>query len=283
MPGGPTPGSKARLRTLAGALTVGLGLAGSAAAAEIEVAPGAVVRWEGEGTERCGMGGNEWPALGGTCYFPIDLGEPQGPLRLSRWRSGARQQAQVRVGPYPYETQEIRLEDDRQVHLSAADLARHERERAQVAAIWDRRGPARFTLPLGLPLAELPAAGRFGARRIFNGEPRSPHTGADYTARAGTRVLAAADGVVALAGEHFFAGKSVYLDHGDGLFSMYFHLSRIDVEAGDEVRRGAAIGAVGATGRATGPHLHFGLRWRGARVDPAPLFGDPRRLLAVAP
>ena len=271
-----------RLAVLA-ALVAAASAAWGEGSKEVVVPPGAVVRWEGAGTQRCGLAGNEWPALEGTCFFPIDLERPAGPLRLSRWLGGERERAVVTVGPYPYETQEITLEDDRQVHLSAEDLARHERERDQVAALWDRRGPARFALPLGAPLAKLPAAGRFGARRTFNRAPRRPHAGADYGASAGTPVLAAAEGVVALAADHFFAGKSVYLDHGDGLFSMYFHLTRIDVEQGQEVRRGQRLGAVGSTGRATGPHLHFGLRWRGARIDPALLLADPRHLPAVQP
>jgi len=87
-----------------------------------------------------------------------------------------------------------------------------------------------------------------------------------------------ADGVVALADEHFFAGDSVFLDHGDGLISMYFHMSRMNVQEGDHVRRGQVIGEVGATGRVTGPHLHFGLRWHRARIDPALLLGDPSGL-----
>ncbi len=84
-----------------------------------------------------------------------------------------------------------------------------------------------------------------------------------------------------LAEEHFFAGNSVFVDHGDGLISMSFHMSRIDVTAGETVRRGQRLGTVGATGRATGPHLHFGLRWHGARVDPALLLGDPDAVPAI--
>jgi murein DD-endopeptidase MepM/ murein hydrolase activator NlpD len=86
-------------------------------------------------------------------------------------------------------------------------------------------------------------------------------------------VLAAEDGVAVLVADHFFAGNSVYLDHGGGLITMYFHLGRVDVGPGQHVTRGSVLGVVGATGRATGPHLHFGVRWHGARVDPALLLG----------
>jgi len=136
--------------------------------------------------------------------------------------------------------------------------------------------PRRFALPLAPPLAELPAASRFGSRRVFNGQPRNPHSGADFAAKTGEPVRAVADGVVALAGNEFFAGNAVFLDHGDGLISMSFHLSEILVKEGDKVIRGQLLGKVGATGRVTGPHLHFGLRWHGARVDPLELLtGKP--------
>ncbi|HVS16088.1 MAG TPA: M23 family metallopeptidase, partial [Thermoanaerobaculia bacterium] len=93
----------------------------------------------------------------------------------------------------------------------------------------------------------------------------------------GTPVLAAGDGVVALADELFFSGNSIFLDHGDGLVTMYFHLHEVFVAPGESVTRGAVIGTVGSTGRSTGPHLHFGARWRGARVDPALLLGAVER------
>ncbi len=167
------------------------------------------------------------------------------------------------------------------VELSPEDLARVRREHAQVAPLWTRDGPRLFTLPLAAPLDPLPEGGRFGSRRIINGRRRSPHGGSDHSVAAGTPVLAAADGVVVLVAEHFFSGHSVFLDHGDGLISMYFHLSRVDVAEGRQTRRGERLGAVGSTGRATGPHLHFGVRWRGARVDPALLLGDPARIPAL--
>ena len=112
---------------------------------------------------------------------------------------------------------------------------------------------------------------RFGHRRIINGAPRSPHTGVDISAPQGTPVVAPAEGTVILTGDFFFTGKSVYIDHGLGMIGMFFHLSRIDVARGDFVRQGQLIGAVGSTGRATGPHLHWGVRWRNDRINPVSL------------
>lgn len=118
-------------------------------------------------------------------------------------------------------------------------------------------------------------SGLFGAQRIYKGEPGSYHSGVDVARPAGTPVLAPADGVVILAAQQPFTleGKLLMLDHGMGLNSAFLHLSRIDVKAGDVVRRGQTIGAVGMTGRATGPHLHWGMKWRNARIDPLLLAG----------
>ena len=244
------------------------------ASTDVKVPPGGVVRWIGDGTTACAMEGKRWEARGDTCWYPVDLLHAAGPIELARWRAGRRETARVVVTDYPYEVQHIEIADDSKVHLSSKDVARARREGRAVGALWSREGPALFDLPLAPPLDPLPEGGRFGARRFFNGEPRSPHTGADYHAAAGTPVHAAADGVVALAANHFFSGNSVFLDHGDGLITMYFHLSEIDVEEGQRVERGQVIGKVGSTGRATGPHLHFGIRWRGERIDPTMLL-DP--------
>jgi len=98
---------------------------------------------------------------------------------------------------------------------------------------------------------------------------------------AGTPVLAAADGTAAMVADQFFGGHAVFVDHGDGLLTMYMHLLRVDVREGASVRRGERVGAAGSTGRATGPHLHFGARWHGARVDPALLLGKPEGIPAI--
>ena len=266
-------------RLLLGAL-LALSTAVAAAGEDVAVAPGTLVRWPGEGLTRCGMAGVKWDPLEGACWYAIDLLAPAGGLELGRWRDGRLETRRVRVADYPYPVQHIRLEDDSQVSLSAEDLARVRGENARIGRLWSRRGLPRFRLPLAAPLEELPAGGRFGSRRFFNGQPRSPHSGADYAAAAGTAVLAAGAGEVALVGDFFFSGRSVFLDHGDGLVTMYFHLSRVDVEEGATVERSQVVGAVGQTGRATGPHLHFAARWRGARVDPALLL-DPAAAVEV--
>jgi murein DD-endopeptidase MepM/ murein hydrolase activator NlpD len=245
-----------------------------------QVSPGSILRWPGEGIESCATGRRTWAPLDGACFYAIDLLHGEGTIDLSRSRGGRRESLTIRVGAYPYPVQKLTLPKEK-VDLSAEDLARVRRESAEIARLWGRAGVRRFTLPLNPPLDPLPEGGRFGSRRIINGQPRSPHSGADYSAAAGEPVLAAGDGVVALVGDHFFAGRSVFVDHGDGLISMYFHLSRADVKEGDSVRRGQPIGAVGSSGRATGPHLHFGVRWHRARVDPALLLADPAGLSQV--
>jgi len=108
----------------------------------------------------------------------------------------------------------------------------------------------------------------FGLRRVINGQRKSPHSGLDLRAEEGTPVVACNGGIVVMVDEHFFSGKSVILDHGGGLYSMYFHLSETGVGEGDRVQTGDLLGRAGSTGRSTGPHLHWGMIIRGARVDP---------------
>jgi murein DD-endopeptidase MepM/ murein hydrolase activator NlpD len=120
-----------------------------------------------------------------------------------------------------------------------------------------------------------PISGVFGSQRIYAGEPGAPHGGVDIARPAGAPIVAPADGVVILAAEAPFTleGNLLMIDHGMGLSSAFLHLSRIDVREGEHVTRGQRIGAIGATGRATGPHLHWGMKWRDARVDPQLLAG----------
>ena len=112
------------------------------------------------------------------------------------------------------------------------------------------------------------ATGRFGERRVFNGQPRAPHSGMDLKSKSGEPIHAPAAGKVLLADDLFFAGKTIILDHGLGLTTQYAHLSKFLVKPGDSVKKGQVIGKVGATGRVTGPHLHWALKFRGSRIDP---------------
>jgi peptidase M23-like protein len=158
------------------------------------------------------------------------------------------------------------------VELDPATLERVNREKATLDRLWEVVTLAQLWHgPFRAPLDGAGPAYGFGVRRIINGEPRAPHTGADFAAAAGTPVHATNGGVVALLANHFFAGTSVFLDHGLGLYTMYFHLQESLVQPGQRVEAGQIIARVGSTGRATGPHLHWGARLDGARIDPQEL------------
>jgi len=185
----------------------------------------------------------------------------------------------VQVEPYPYPTQRLDVPPE-MVTPPPGAVRRIRAENRRISAIWNLGGRPGFELPLAPPLEPLPEARSFGSRRVFNGEPRSPHGGVDFSADIGTPVMAAAPGRIVIAADHYYSGKSVFIDHGDDLVTMYFHLDQILVEEGDQVQTGHVVGAVGATGRVTGPHLHFGVRWRASRIDPMVLLADPPRLSA---
>jgi murein DD-endopeptidase MepM/ murein hydrolase activator NlpD len=158
----------------------------------------------------------------------------------------------------------------RHVELSPPDLQRHERERAHLGTILGRFTAARepATLRMLTPTTG-PRSSSFGLRRIFNGQPRAPHNGMDIAAPVGTPVHCAAAGEVLDTGDYFFNGRTVIVDHGQGLLTLYCHLSEIAVERGQPVAAGAPLGAVGASGRVTGPHLHFTVYLNAQAVDPA--------------
>ncbi len=177
------------------------------------------------------------------------------------------------VGSKHYMEQRITLKNPQQVNPNAANLKRIERELTEQTRAYQQfsaRQPSNllFDRPVKGPLSS-----PFGLRRFFNGEERNPHSGLDFAANTGTSIKAPAAGKVILIGDYFFNGKTVFLDHGQGLISMFCHLSAIDVKLGDEIPRGGHLGKVGATGRATGPHLHWNVSLNDARVDPAIFIG----------
>lgn len=172
------------------------------------------------------------------------------------------------IRPKRYPEQRIHLEDQRQVTPNAEDEARIAREQALMAPAWkawpEGLVPSlRFQQPTPGGLTS-----SFGLRRIFNGEPRAPHAGLDIKAPAGQAVRAPAAGVVVLTGDFFFSGNAVFLAHGEGVVSLFAHLSKVTVRQGQVVEAGDLLGEVGMTGRATGPHLHWSLSLNNARVDP---------------
>jgi murein DD-endopeptidase MepM/ murein hydrolase activator NlpD len=177
------------------------------------------------------------------------------------------------VGNKHYTEQRITIKNQQQVNPNAANLKRIQRELAEQTSAYQQFSPRQpsnllFDKPVNGPLSS-----PFGLRRFFNGEERNPHSGLDFAANSGTPIKAPAAGKVILIGNYFFNGKTVFVDHGQGLISMFCHLSAIGVKIGDELPRGGVLGKVGATGRATGPHLHWNVSLNDARVDPAIFIG----------
>ena len=177
----------------------------------------------------------------------------------------------VKVTRSAFPEQRLKL-PPRMVTPSKEDQERIEREREVINKALAEVSAIRYW---GVPfLRPVPGVvtSAFGLRRILNGQPRSPHTGIDFDASMGEEVRAAARGRVILTGDFYYNGNSVFLDHGQGVITMYFHLSRVNVANGQVVEKGQVVGLAGASGRATGPHLHFGMRLLGQSVDPMALF-----------
>jgi murein DD-endopeptidase MepM/ murein hydrolase activator NlpD len=199
----------------------------------------------------------------------IDYFTEPGKYDLDISSNGAVRKETVEVIKKKYEVQHLTLPRN-MVELSPRDEARAEREQRRMAAIWPKETSRSWTGDFVNPL-DGDIITPFGVRRFINDIPKSPHTGVDVRGKKGDKIIAPNDAVVALIDNQFFSGKSLVLNHGQGIYTMFFHLSKVLVKRGQVVKKGQAVALVGETGRATGPHLHWGVRIQGARVDPLEL------------
>lgn len=219
--------------------------------------------WLGEQPVLVATENGQWTAVVG---LALDLQPGTHELRVST--GDTLKTLSFEVGRKRYPEQRITLKDSSKVQLSPADEERAVREIETIQTLkrhWRNAGDSYtdFILPAPGRLAS-----RFGLRRVFNGEPRAPHSGLDLAVGRGTPIKASADGQVLATGDYFFNGKTVFVDHGQGLISMYCHLERIDVQAGDSLDQGQPLGRSGMSGRASGPHLHWSVILNGVMVDP---------------
>ncbi len=200
----------------------------------------------------------------------ISLSAPLGSAQVSLPDGSTRS---FDVSEHTYREQRLQVAKS-YVSLSEENLARYGRERKIISAARNNwRDEPLDGVKLSVPV-DGPRSSSFGLRRYFNDEPRSPHSGMDIAVPEGEPVLASRDGVITVTGDFYFNGNTIFVDHGQGFVTMYCHLSEIGVEEDQMVSEGDVIGAVGATGRVTGPHLHFGTYLNGTAVDPALLLKE---------
>jgi murein DD-endopeptidase MepM/ murein hydrolase activator NlpD len=218
-------------------------------------------------------------AFRGLLGVDLDAKTGERELVVESGDGDARAAVKTRVLKGSFRVQKISV-DPKFVEVPPEELERVKADGERVAAAYRAAEAARrwtsFAEPVHYP------GSNFGSRRVYNGKTTGFHAGLDMAAPKGTPVAAAADGRVALAGDLYFSGGTVLLDHGGGLFTQYMHLSRVDVADGAVVAKGTVLGLVGATGRVTGPHLHWGARLNGARVNPEALVALPARPVPAA-
>ena len=228
-----------------------------------QVEPGTIVKLNGKVLRQ---------AENGTFYFALDRDAPAAVTLSLVYGARNIETRTLPVAKRDWDIQRIDGLPDEKVTPSAEDLKRISADNALIGQARNRDTARLFYQDKLIWPVTGRVSGVFGSQRILNGEPRSPHKGIDIAAPPGTPVVAAAPGVISLVHEDmFFTGKTVMIDHGFGLSSIYIHMDDIFVRDGQIVKQGEQIGAVGATGRATGPHLHWGLNWYNVAVDPYPL------------
>ena len=223
---------------------------------------GATITFDGRKTTKF-WHGQSWYALAG---IPLKTEPGEYQFKIQQ-QDGSMSVSRVDVKRKKYQEQHLTIKNKRKVNPNKQDMERISKERVRKRNAknhWSETYPdVDFIWPVTGEISSI-----FGLRRFFNEQERNPHSGLDIAAPEGTDISVTADGTVIETGDFFFSGNMVYVDHGQGLISLYAHLSRIDVKPGDTVRRGDIIGAVGQTGRVTGAHLHFAVMTNGILVDP---------------
>ena len=231
--------------------------------------PGGVVVWDiPDGATGIRYQNRPVLIIGSKAIVGIPVFEKPGQHSLSFMLDGERKNHNFEVKEKKYTEQHITIKNKALVSPPQTQLDRIREESKRQRALYDSYSSVvhfkgGFEMPLEGTITSL-----FGHRRYFNGQPRSPHSGLDIAAKEGTPILAPASGEIVLADELYFNGKTVFIDHGQGLVTMYCHMSQILVANGKAVQQGHQIGLVGSTGRATGPHLHWSVSLNGFRVDP---------------
>jgi murein DD-endopeptidase MepM/ murein hydrolase activator NlpD len=204
----------------------------------------------------------------GDFLFGFGRDAPEAAMLVVHWPDGSSEERPLTIAKRTYDIRKVDGLPQQTVTPDPKQLERIRREADDIRAL--RAVPSTDNDAFGKLIwpAVGPISGVYGSQSILNGEPRAPHMGVDVAAPPGTPVVAALGGTVRLATELFLTGNTIMIDHGYGLTTSYAHLSRMDVTAGQAVRQGEQIGAIGATGRVTGPHLHWGMEWFGLRLDP---------------
>jgi len=210
----------------------------------------------------------QWLAVVG-----VPLTAKIGTQTLTVKSAGKTTKTRFEIADKAYPTQYIEIKDDGKVNPTNYDMKRINGEKAIIGAALQYWTEGDVALNFAWPI-EGRVSGLFGRRRVFNGQPRNPHSGMDIAAPTGTEIHAPADGIIRNTGDYFFNGNTVFIDHGQGLVTMFCHMNKIGVKAGQVIKQGDVIGTVGMTGRVTGPHLHLGVSLNDTRVEPRLFFPE---------